>query len=231
MIANLSVIGVLQIVYLLIDRINGRDIGVVEPGVNLYLSVNRLGTDMPQTTGDTEDRILDLAEVMIRTRGYNGFSFREIASDVGVKSSSVHYYFPTKADLGARVARRYSDRFLKALGDPQEAPRNAAEVLEKMHRSFARALGADGQMCLCDVLAAEAAGLPAAVAEEAPEFFSRTSGWLHRSLQRTEWGRSRSHEDIERQSLTVLAQLEGGLLIARVQGNPELFEQLKPELP
>ncbi len=188
-------------------------------------------TDSAQAAGDTEDRILDLAEALIRTKGYNGFSFREIASGVGVKSSSVHYYFPTKADLGARVARRYSDRFLYALGDPEAAPDKASGVLEKMHLSFARALGADGQMCLCGVLAAESAGLPAAVVEEARMFFSRTAGWLSRSLKRTEWGKGRAREEIDRQSLAVLAQLEGGLLIARVQGKPEIFDTLKPVLP
>ena len=42
--------------------------------------------------------IMDAAERRMRIGGFNGFSFREIAADVGVKSSSVHYHFPTKGD-------------------------------------------------------------------------------------------------------------------------------------
>jgi TetR/AcrR family transcriptional repressor of nem operon len=65
---------------------------------------------MSRNAAETEGKILDLAESLIRKNGYNGVSFRDLASGIGVKSSSVHYYFPTKEDLGAKVARRYTDR-------------------------------------------------------------------------------------------------------------------------
>ena len=68
------------------------------------------------TTTSKVDEILDVAEALVQTRGYNGFSFRDVAAAVGVKSSSVHYHFPTKADLGATLARRYRERFLDKLG-------------------------------------------------------------------------------------------------------------------
>src|ERR1700744_3605487 len=68
---------------------------------------------------DMSNAIMDAAELRIRKGGYGAFSFRELAADVGVKSSSVHYHFPTKEDLGAAVIRRYSDwvagRFAEAL--------------------------------------------------------------------------------------------------------------------
>ena len=185
---------------------------------------------MSRNASETEDRILDLAEKLIRTNGYNGFSFREIATGVGVKSSSVHYYFPTKADLGAKVARRYTDRFMEALGPSGDTSLVANDVISRMHGSFANALKTDGQMCLCGVLAAESAGLPKEVAREAKSFFDRTAEWLKESLQKSDWGGARDTGEIERQSLAVLAQLEGGMLIARVQQQPNLFEQLKPEL-
>ncbi|MHA7776125.1 TetR/AcrR family transcriptional regulator [Roseibium sp. M-1] len=183
-----------------------------------------------QTGGETEARILDLAEAMIRRNGYNGFSFREIAAEVGVKSSSVHYYFPAKADLGAKVARRYADRFLVTLGETSDPQGEAADVLGKIHDAFARALGEDGQMCLCGVLAAESGGLPEEVAVEARRFFDLTAGWLTDRLSVTSWGRSKSRVTVEEKALAVLAQLEGGLLIARVHGRPELFAKLRPEL-
>ncbi|WP_299478551.1 TetR/AcrR family transcriptional regulator [uncultured Roseibium sp.] len=185
---------------------------------------------MTATTADTEEKILDLAEALIRTNGYNGFSFRDIASGVGVKSSSVHYYFPTKADLGAKVARRYTDRFLVTLGDPDTPAVSADELVGKLHAEFATALGKDGQMCLCGVLAAESAGLPDAVVEEAKSFFDKTGDWLKRGLKKTAWGSAATEEDLHKQSLSVLAQLEGAMLIARVQGKPAWFNDLKPKI-
>ena len=44
-------------------------------------------------------QILDIAEMLIQTQGYNAFSFRHIAKIIGIKTSSIHYYFPTKAEL------------------------------------------------------------------------------------------------------------------------------------
>jgi len=185
---------------------------------------------MSRNAAETETRILDLAESMIREKGYNGFSFREIATAVGVKSSSVHYYFPTKSDLGVKVARRYADRFLEKLGPPQEMSGSAAGVLATLREAFATALGEDGKMCLCGVLAAESAGLPEEVAAEARAFFTRTVTWLTDSLRQTEWGQARPRQDVENQSLAVLAQLEGALLIARVHNQPGLFTKIKPQL-
>ncbi|MEM7678447.1 MAG: TetR/AcrR family transcriptional regulator, partial [Myxococcota bacterium] len=65
-----------------------------------------------------QDAILKAAEEMVRQGGYNAFSFRAIADVVGIKSSSVHYYFPTKEDLGVAVAKYYTHRFIESLGEP-----------------------------------------------------------------------------------------------------------------
>ena len=57
-------------------------------------------------TGSTVDRIRDVAESQVRSGGYHAFSFREISKQIGIKSASVHYHFPTRSDLGVAVARR-----------------------------------------------------------------------------------------------------------------------------
>lgn len=36
---------------------------------------------------------MDAAEKRIRKAGFNGFGFRKIAADVGIKNSTVHYHF------------------------------------------------------------------------------------------------------------------------------------------
>lgn len=42
----------------------------------------------------------------MRNGGYGGFSFRDLAAEIGIKSASVHNHFPTKAAMAAAVARR-----------------------------------------------------------------------------------------------------------------------------
>ena len=57
--------------------------------------------------GGTAERLMDLAEARIREAGYGGFSFRDLAAEIGIKSASVHHHFPTKAGMAAAVVRRY----------------------------------------------------------------------------------------------------------------------------
>ncbi|MBY5931487.1 TetR/AcrR family transcriptional regulator [Tateyamaria omphalii] len=157
------------------------------------------------------DEIMDVAERMIRTHGYNGFSFREIAAEVGVKSASVHYHFATKADLAAAVARRFRERFEAELAERSTADSNP---LSDWRDLFRGALADDGLMCLCGILAVGGNDLPLEVAQEARQFMldgidaiSNLDGF--------------SAEDGAR----IMAQLEGAMLLARSLGDPTVFDK------
>ncbi len=171
--------------------------------------------------------ILDAAEGLLRTRGYNGFSFRDLADAVGIKSASVHYHFPTKADLGQAVARRYKDRFIDGLGDPRDTARTPAALLDGYLGAFRAALGGasgeTGQMCLCGMLGAEIDALPPAVAAEAGRFFERNAVWLGEVL-----GRLAPAPDpaaLRRRALFILATLQGALILARGLKDPAVFDE------
>src|SRR5690349_8022318 len=56
-----------------------------------------------QIMPDTRQNIVDLAEELIRTKGYNAFSYSDIAAALHVRNAAIHYYFPSKTDLGIRV--------------------------------------------------------------------------------------------------------------------------------
>ena len=49
------------------------------------------------------EEIIQLADTLIRQKGYNAFSFYEISDKVGIKTASIHYHFPAKSDLGIAV--------------------------------------------------------------------------------------------------------------------------------
>jgi 3-oxoacyl-[acyl-carrier-protein] synthase II/TetR/AcrR family transcriptional repressor of nem operon len=56
---------------------------------------------------NTREQIIQLADNLIREKGYNAFSFYDIAKSVGIKTSSIHYHFPSKSDLGVAVIELY----------------------------------------------------------------------------------------------------------------------------
>jgi TetR/AcrR family transcriptional repressor of nem operon len=164
------------------------------------------------------DEIMDAAERRIRESGYNGFSFRDIAADVGVKSASVHHHFPTKAALAAAVAHRYADRFLAAVGKTRKG-----ETVAAWRDAFRRALQEDGRMCLCGMLGAETGALPPEVAAEARRFFEQGA----ECLARAQGGEETAARDA---GLRVLATLEGAMLVARAMGDPAVFDQATADL-
>ena len=53
-------------------------------------------------TQSVREQLLAHALELIQRRGYNGFSYRDLAELVGVKTSSIHYYFPYSGDRPMR---------------------------------------------------------------------------------------------------------------------------------
>jgi TetR/AcrR family transcriptional regulator, transcriptional repressor for nem operon len=117
---------------------------------------------------DAKTAIMDAAERRMQMGGFGGFSFREIAADVGIKSSSVHYHFPAKENLAAAVVRRWGDRAFEHLDELLRTERDPARALAKLFRGT---VFSKGGMCPCTVLGAGAQDLPAEVAIEVKSFF------------------------------------------------------------
>src|SRR5437870_3453798 len=97
---------------------------------------------------DTSQRILDIAERLVQTRGFNGFSYADIAEAMHVTKASLHYHFRSKADLGRSLIERYEKNFLAALADIDHRSKDAREKLRRYAAIYGEVLG-DGRMCLC----------------------------------------------------------------------------------
>src|ERR1700752_283243 len=117
---------------------------------------------------DVATAIMDAAERRIRIGGFNGFSFREIAVDVGVKSSSVHYHFPTKENLAAAVIQRYTEQTADLIERELQKEPNPVKVWVK---AFRGTLHSEDRMCPCAVLGASSMDLPSEVSAEVKKFF------------------------------------------------------------
>ncbi|MDD7973487.1 TetR/AcrR family transcriptional regulator [Roseinatronobacter alkalisoli] len=159
---------------------------------------------------DTVEAIMDATERRIRAAGYSGFSFREVAADVGVKSASVYYHFPTKSALAAAVARRYNARAVEAA---DAAVLAGQDVVQAWKAIFRRALDDGAKMCLCGSLGATVPDLSPEVVNEVKGFFeagvaSLIAGGL-----------------TEQRATQVFATLEGAILMASVHGDAGIFER------
>src|ERR1700676_80825 len=124
---------------------------------------------------DVKTAIIDAAERRMQLGGFGGFSFREIAADVGIKSSSVHYHFPTKDELAAAVIRRWAEYTSELVDKELERDRDPVRVWTKAFRGTAYS---KAHMCPCTVLGAASQDLPEPVAKEVKGFFNICQGKL-----------------------------------------------------
>jgi TetR/AcrR family transcriptional repressor of nem operon len=165
---------------------------------------------------DRRERILEVAERMARRGGYHGFSFRDVAAAVGVKSASIHHHFPTKEDLARALASRYCARFIASLGEPGEAG-----AVGRLVAGYRSAIRKDDQMGLCGLFGAEIDILPEAVRGEVRGFYQANVEWAARALRGS---------DVKARAETLVAGLAGALLTARSLGDPGLFDRVAERL-
>jgi TetR/AcrR family transcriptional regulator, transcriptional repressor for nem operon len=183
----------------------------------------------PRNSG-TSQRILDVAERLMQVRGYNGFSYADIASTLRVTKASLHYHFPSKAELGARLMERYTHNFLAALAAIDATSAGAREKLERYISIYSDVL-ANNRMCLCGMLAAEYATLPKTIKAEVTRFFDVNETWVTAVLEEGRQSASVRFAGASLEAARVLiAALEGAMMLARSYGDVERFERASQRL-
>lgn len=169
-------------------------------------------------------RILDVAERLVQHRGFNGFSYADVAAELNVTKASLHYHFAGKAELGEALITRYTRRFVAALAEIQRLDLDARAALEAYAELYAEVLRGR-RMCLCGMLAAEYQTLPKQMQDAVIRFFDQNEAWLESVLEQ---GRSkgtlRFRESAREAARLVVSALEGAMLTARPYGDVDRFQ-------
>src|SRR5438552_15891978 len=128
-------------------------------------------------TPSTASRVLDTAERLVQVRGFNGFSYADIAAELQITKASLHYHFASKADLGEALISRYSTRFFEALAEVDATGAAAPVKLAAYAKLYADVLS-EQKMCLCGMLAAEYPTLTRPMQAAVVVFFGHNEDWL-----------------------------------------------------
>jgi TetR/AcrR family transcriptional regulator, transcriptional repressor for nem operon len=182
------------------------------------------------STPDTATRILDIASRLVQSRGFNGFSYADIAAELQVTKASLHYHFATKAELGRRLIERYEADFIEALAEIDGKARGAFDRLQRYAHLYASVLS-ESRMCLCGMLAAESGTLPEPMRIGLQHYFDANEHWLARVLDE---GRKAGELRFEGRPLATAAMLvgalEGAMMLARSYGDGTRFDSAAQRL-
>jgi TetR/AcrR family transcriptional repressor of nem operon len=175
-------------------------------------------------TTSTKDTIMTVARAMVQAHGYNSLSFRDLAAAVGVKSSSIHYHFPTKDDLGAQLAHQYTDEFLAYLEEQYAASQNWATAVNSYIEVFRNTLLRENRMCLGGILAAERPQLAPQVGKEIERYTATLVEWLTHMVRLAD--PKLEMKAAQRRGYAIFAAVEGAQLVARGCVDVNVFDDI-----
>jgi len=159
----------------------------------------------------TRDRILASARHLAQTRGYNGFSYADISQELAIAKPSIHHHFASKAQLADALVADYRERFDRSRDPLDDPDLSAEEQLLQYAGLYAEVFRQGGRLCLCGVLAADAASLPSNTRRAVAAFFADQLAWVTSAFRSAGLDAVRA----QRAGRAYLAALEGALLLAR----------------
>ncbi|MBE9030496.1 TetR/AcrR family transcriptional regulator [filamentous cyanobacterium LEGE 11480] len=176
---------------------------------------------------NTAKKILDVAQEMVRTRGYSAFSYADISKQVGIRKASIHYHFASKDDLVEALVKGYQEKVQRAgdrIAKSNATPGERVVEFANLYRSGL----ADNQICLCAMLAADFDVLPQPIRDEVQVFFRQIETCLTSLLQQGVdaqlWV---CHPSVEHEAKGLIALLQGAQLLARSSADrTATFEQM-----
>lgn len=172
---------------------------------------------------ETASEILDVAERLVQVRGFNGFSYADVASELGVTTAALHYHFASKAELGEALITRYAARFGEALGEIDNGLDDPSAKLDAYAGLYHDVL-LDQRMCLCGMLAADYQTLPPQMRDAVVRFFDDNEHWLARVLEEGKRnGSMRFTGSADEAAQMIVGGLEGAMLVARPHGDTDRF--------
>lgn len=179
---------------------------------------------------DTAEKVLDVAEHLVQVRGFNGISYADVATEMGITRAALHYHFAGKAALGEALIERYTARFEAALTEIDQGSSDAAAKISAYAAIYIDVLRQQ-RMCLCGMLAAEYQTLPPQMRDAVVRFFDINETWLERVLdQGRAAGTLHPRGSTRNAARVVISTLEGAMLVARLHDDPSRLEAAKDQL-
>jgi TetR/AcrR family transcriptional repressor of nem operon len=177
---------------------------------------------------NTRDKIVYIADELIRSQGYNAFSYSDIGKDMAIRPAAIHYHFPTKTDLGLEVIRQ---ELARVTAFRRQAPDGTSgDQLKRLFQTFWRQ-SVERRLCLIGALTPDFTTFDDPMQDAVKKLCSEIAGWVAVCLEEErKEGRMRFEGTAADRALLVLSTLLSSLLLGRVMGGHSVFESMADQL-
>jgi len=181
---------------------------------------------------DTAIKIADTFKGMVMQRGFNAVSYGDLAKELGIRTASIHYHFPSKAMLGAVVIKRYRENFQTLWQDVDAAdPQSYIRAYESFITPIKPVRNMEGVSCLFGVLGAEYQTLCPNIQNVVTSFFVEQAKWLEKVF---DGGRKAGVFNFSGSAANFSklygSALQGAMLIKKSTCSPEHFDAVLSQL-
>lgn len=168
-----------------------------------------------------------MGEALIRTKGFNAFSYKDISFPLHIKNAAIHYHFPSKTDLGIEVIQDTIQKM--AIYKKQWQHFSEDEQLKNFADTYCKSSEA-GLVCLMGSLAPDFETLPEPMQIKLQEMGNDILDWLSVCLEK---GRAKGIFNFTGEAydkaLSVVSNLLASLLLARVLGK-DVFRRIHHQM-
>lgn len=183
----------------------------------------------------TREKILELGEDLILTKGYNAFSYQDISKELGIKNAAVHYYFPAKENLGTSIVKNNILRFEEMVDNMNTRMFDEISQLDAFLKIYTKS-NREEKICLLGSLGPDFNTLSEVTKRELQKMSTKIVNWLSDILDS---GRKKGlfgfNGDAITRALMILSNLVAGLQLARIMEKSDfkaiqtqILEDLKP---
>lgn len=183
----------------------------------------------------TRERILELGENLIRTKGYNAFSYQDISSELGIKNAAVHYYFPSKESLGTSIVKTNYQRFEEMIENMHSRNFDEWQQLESFIKIYSRS-NREQKLCIVGSMGPDFNTLSETTQQELKKVTDMILKWLTELLAKgRENGVFAFKDEPQNKAMIIFSSLVASLQLARIMEKFEfkgiqqaILEDLKP---
>ena len=168
---------------------------------------------------------MDAAELAVRQKGVDGFSYADLSARVGIRKASIHYHFPTKANLLTAIMARYRENTRHYLSRPANDTTTAAQKLVRFLDLYRDAMENCTALCLYVAYAVGQDNLGDETRTEIHHFRNVTRQWLDGVFRDGLEDRTiREVGDPAMEATAALALVEGAQISARFQNDLAVYD-------
>lgn len=168
----------------------------------------------------TRNKIIVIADQLIRQRGYNAFSYADIATKLKLKNAAIHYHFPSKGELGKAVIEETREKFKKHIDEWKHSS------IQQQLTSFFEMYGKNSKhncICFMGALGAAYNTLPKEMAATLKIAHQEISTWLTKLIrQGQKKGIFQTSSSPEKITNLITSSLLASLILQRVSKQPHL---------